>query len=114
VWALGVHLNVALRGTDEKMYRWALRFTTSNPVKYNLGVLLLDTRRPLEAVDYFEEVQAAYPDDPRNVRALSIAYWESGQRKLAVRILEAFVKTYPAPESLQEQLRGMKIALSRK
>ena len=42
-----------LRGTDEKMYRWALHFTTSNPIRYNLGVELLQTGRPAEAADVF-------------------------------------------------------------
>jgi protein O-mannosyl-transferase len=114
VWALLTHLNVSLRGTDEKMYRWSLRFSTSNPVKYNLGVLLLDSRRPEEAARYFEEVKALYPEDPRVARALSIAYWESGHRWVAIRFLEDFVKIYPAPEPLREQLRKMKETSAKK
>jgi hypothetical protein len=53
-----VHLKVALRGSDEKMYRWALHFTSSNPIKFNLGLLLVDTGRPEEAARYLEDYRA--------------------------------------------------------
>src|SRR5436190_21320890 len=55
-WALLAHLNTALRGTDEKMYLWALRFTRSNPVKANLGIHYRQTGRPFLALSYLEEV----------------------------------------------------------
>jgi hypothetical protein len=82
-WALLVHLNVALRGTDEKMYRWALHFTDSHPIQYNLGVLLLQTGRPQEAAIYFENVRATYPEDTENLRALALAYEASGHPNIA-------------------------------
>src|SRR5207237_829972 len=63
IWALLTHLNVQLRGTDEKLFRWALNFTTSHPIKHNLGVILVQQGRPQEAIEYFEEVRYAYPDD---------------------------------------------------
>ncbi len=73
-WALLVSLNVELRGTDEKMYRWALHFTDSAPIKSNLGILLLKTNRAAEAIPYLAEVQGRYPEDANNSRALALAY----------------------------------------
>lgn len=101
-WALLVHLNVALRGTDEKMYRWALRFTTSNPVHYNLGVELLRTGRPMEAADHFETVRHFYPDDARNLHALARAYWEAGYENSAYFLMKEAAARFPDEAPLQQ------------
>jgi len=106
-WALMVRLNVELRGTDEKMYRWALHFTTSNPIRYNLGVELLRTHRPAEAATYFEEVRASYPDDLANLHAMAIAYWESGYRKTGYYLMLHLCQTHPDYEPAQQSLRRM-------
>jgi len=106
-FALMVHLNVALRGTDEKMYRWALRFSSSNPVRYNLGVLLLQTGRPKEAIDYFEEVRAHYPKDAANLHALALAYWEAGHRKSARFHLRQLQLAHPQNQAIAQSLKKM-------
>ncbi len=72
-WALLVHVNVALRGTDEKMYTWALHFTTSSPIRYNLAVLYLNTGRPRLAQRYFSEVLCVYPENAQAARGLGLA-----------------------------------------
>jgi hypothetical protein len=113
-WSLLVHLNVELRGSDEKIYRWALRFTTSNPVKHNLGVLLIQTGRAYEAVPYLEEVRADYPEDADNTAILALAYWESGHRPLALRLLKDFEKHHPGNVRIQSALKRMKTSLSQK
>ena len=79
-WALLAHLNVALRGTDEKMYRWALHFTESHPIKYNLGVLLLQTGRAREAIDYFQDQPPTIPKTPTTCMP-----WPSLTSKRAIR-----------------------------
>jgi len=95
-FALLTQLNVELRGTDEKMYRWALNFTESHPIQYNLGVLLLTTGRAQEAIPYFENVRALYPENADNQRALAIAYWKTGHPRLARRLLEKLIKENPS------------------
>jgi hypothetical protein len=106
-WSLLVHLNVALRGSDEQMYRWALHFTSSNPIKYNLGVLLLQEGRPREAATYFEEVAAAYPDNADAIGALAEAYWVSGHRQAAIGLLTQFIHTHPDAEALRKTLKSL-------
>ncbi|OGR89999.1 MAG: hypothetical protein A2992_00400 [Elusimicrobia bacterium RIFCSPLOWO2_01_FULL_59_12] len=106
--SLLVHLNVALRGTDEKMYRWALHFTTSNPVKSNLGVLLLQTGRPGEAIPFLEEVRQVYPEDSKTTRALALAYWDAGYPRVAIRYLKEFLMTHPDDPLARAQLNNMK------
>jgi hypothetical protein len=107
-WALLVHLNVALRGTDEKMYRWALNFTTSHPIEYNLGVLLMQSGRAAEAIPYFEDVRAAYPEDAKNTHALALAYWETGHPKTALLFLENLTKVDPSYLPAAQSLRHMR------
>lgn len=114
VWSLLVHLNVELRGTDEKMYRWALNFTTSNPIKYNLGVLLLQTGRPAEAAGYLENVRAYYPEDSNITNSLSLAYWQLGHRWLAIRLLEDYAKHHPSDSLTRYHLRHMQSLLQKK
>jgi hypothetical protein len=72
-YALLTRLNIELRNTDEKMYRWALHFTTSHPIQYNLGMLLLESGRPEEALPYLVEYHDAYPEDPHGAAALAEA-----------------------------------------
>jgi hypothetical protein len=105
-WALLVHLNVALRGSDEKMYRWALHFTDSYPVKYNLGVLLLQTGRAKEAIHYLGDFQASYPENPEGSLVLARAYWDSGHREVAKAMLRALVRRQP---DYQPAIRALQI-----
>jgi len=114
IWALLVHLNVELRGTDEKMYRWALHFTTSRPIKYNLGLLLLQTGRPREALQYLQEVHTAYPEDHDNTHAIAIAYWQTGHQESAIRLLEELVKENPVYPPAVQSLNRMQAELRRK
>lgn len=94
-WALLAHLNITLRGTDEKMYRWALHFTDSHPVHYNLGALLLETGRAQEAIPHLEEVRRVYPDDAKNTYALAKAYAAAGHPVLALRLLQTLISAKP-------------------
>src|SRR6185312_17555159 len=80
-YALLVRLNIELRGTDEKIYRWALSFTTSNPIKHNLGLYLVEHQRPMEGIPFLEDYRAAYPDDADNLYILAKAYYTAGYPK---------------------------------
>jgi len=94
-WALLVHLNVELRGTDEKLFRWALHFTTSAPITSNLGIILLQSNRPFEALAYLEEVHNRYPEDINNGKALAYAYAALGQRKRGYAVLQDLARRNP-------------------
>jgi tetratricopeptide (TPR) repeat protein len=94
-WSLLAHLNVALRGSDEKMYRWALYFTTSHPIDENLGILLLQTGRPVEALAYLEEARDAYPNDPNVGTALAQDYWQIGQHRRAYALIRSLLQQHP-------------------
>jgi tetratricopeptide (TPR) repeat protein len=113
-YAMLVRLNIELRNTDEKMYRWALHFTTSHPIKYNLGILLLQSGRATEAIPYFEDVRTYYPEDLNNLHAMALAYWFTGHPKLAIRLLQDALKIdpsfLPAIQSLQ-RMRSSKAPL---
>ena len=108
VWALLVSLNVELRGTDEKMYRWALNFTGSHPIKYNLGVLLLQTGRAEESLPYFEDVLTAYPADIQAAHAMAIAFWQTGHRRAAISLLQRIVKAKPAYRAAAQSLEKIR------
>jgi len=106
-YALLTRLNIELRNTDEKMYRWALHFTTSNPIQYNLGVLLLESGRAGEAIPYFLSVRSNYPDDLNNLHALALAYWKTGHPKIAIRLLQSVLKTHPDFQPAVQSLHMM-------
>jgi hypothetical protein len=112
VWALLTHLNVTLRNTDEKMYRWALNFTESNPIKYNLGILLLQTGRAREALEYLQAVHQAYPENLDNFHAMALAYWQVGHRQSAIHLLKFIVKTHPDYQPAVQSLRTMQASSS--
>ncbi len=111
--ALMAHVNVELRKTDEKMYRWALYFTTSNPIKYNLGILLAQSGRANEALPYLEEVCHAYPDDSRNINALAMAYTFSGYPKTALILLERQHQKFPQDTQTLRNLAHLRTMMAR-
>lgn len=113
-YALLTHLNIELRGTDEKMFRWALRFTESHPINYNLGILLLKSGRALEAIPYLEDVRAAYPEDLNNLHALALAYWETGHPKVALKILKMLVQYHPTFQPAIQSLKTATASISKR
>ncbi len=112
-YALLTRLNIELRPNDEMMFRWALHFTESHPIKYNLGVLLLKSGRAQEAIPYFEDVRSAYPENKDNTHALALAYWDTDHRKLAVRVLKWLVTSDPTYAPAVQSLKAATAALSK-
>ncbi len=70
---LVTRLQIKLRDSDEKNYRWSLRYTRATPLYFNLGLLCLRSGRPSEALAYFEPVLQLYPQDPNIVAATNAA-----------------------------------------
>lgn len=114
VYALVARLNIELRSSDEKMYRWALHFTTSSPIRYNLGVILLETNRAKEAIPYFSEVRSLYPEDLNNTHALGLAYWKAGQPEAALKILEVLHTQHPGYAPAAVSLKTVKALLAKR
>ena len=101
-------------GEAARAYREVLREKAEAAVFYKLGALLLEMRRPAEAVEAFEDAlredpgfQAAYP-------MLIHAYRQTGDRKRADEIQAAYsrlagrVRTDPAARAKQHFLAGIK------
>jgi tetratricopeptide (TPR) repeat protein len=106
-WALLVRLNIELRSTDEKMYRWALHFTTSHPVVSNLGILLLETGRAEEALPYLLGVYQVDPDNLLNTNALARAYALTGRFPIARRLAQRLLVAHPEDPITLQTLRGI-------
>jgi protein O-mannosyl-transferase len=102
-----VYANIALRNTDEKLYRSALRHTTSGTMRYNLGMVLFNQGRPAEALPYFEAVYAEHPEANAG-RALAAAYWESGARARSLALLEDLARRFPDDPLTPQILRELK------
>lgn len=76
-WTFSTQLNIALRNTDFKTYRWSLRYTRAVPLYVNLGLLYLQAGNPEEAITYFKPALDAFPNDP----AIRAAY-EAAEKAL--------------------------------
>jgi tetratricopeptide (TPR) repeat protein len=108
LWSLQVPLNVALRGTDEKMYRWALHFTESNPIKSNLGVYLVSQGRYKEALPFLFQVFQVDPTNLLNTNALAEAYARTGRKKIAIKLLEGLPperRQHPLTQTHLDEIR---------
>lgn len=77
-WSFLVHLNIELRGTDEKLYRWAMNFRTSSVMKNNLAALLWKEGRYAEAIPYLEILVAESPNDQKLLATLEYARKHAG------------------------------------
>jgi tetratricopeptide (TPR) repeat protein len=108
LWALLTHLNVELRNTDEKLFRWSLHFTSSAPLQHNLGVVLLQQGRAREALPYFENVRARYPEDLNNTYLLARAYFEARHSKIAILLLQSLAHQTPPYEPAVRALQSIK------
>lgn len=89
------HVHARIRGTDEGMYRWTLRFENMYSARFKLGIILMRTGRAPEAISYLE---AAYGHEPENVNygnGLALAYWHAGQRDRAMTLLKRLAKESP-------------------
>ncbi|MFA5974698.1 MAG: hypothetical protein WC859_00855 [Elusimicrobiota bacterium] len=75
LWSGSARLHIILRNSDEKNYRWSLRFTRAVPLYVNLGLIDLNAGRPAEALSYIEPALRIFPDDP----AIRAAY-EAAQK----------------------------------
>ena len=101
-WALLVRLNVELRGTDEKMYRWALHFTTPTRSNTTWESCFFRPGGPKKRCSTSRDVYSVYPENADNTHALAIALWQSGHHKPALRLLESLVKANPAYRPAQK------------
>jgi hypothetical protein len=73
VWGSIAQLNVFWRGTDEKLYRSAVRYTPSIIMKENLASVLLNQGRAGEAIPWLESILRQDPDNLPAARALAAA-----------------------------------------
>lgn len=89
------HTNVLLRGSNEKLYRWSLRFPTTPTMKSNLAMLLFKENRFAEAIPYLRSIHQENPDDANTARALAIAYWQSANHPAAQDLLNDLPKPSP-------------------
>ena len=103
-----VHANVAWRGSDEKNYRWTLKFGKPDFAVYRLGIILLKTGRAAESLPYFAQLHQDYPDNPDYGNTLALALWHTGKRRDAVHALQDLVKERPDYTAAAENLRWMR------
>jgi tetratricopeptide (TPR) repeat protein len=74
----------------EKAYRRSFELDPNSPsTAYNLGVLLLDMKRPAEAIPYLEKAAKAGPADAAVSINLIRAYLDNGERGRAFRLADS-------------------------
>jgi hypothetical protein len=100
--------NVAVRGSDEKNYLWAMRDGPRDFAEFRLGVIYLRTGRAAQAIRYLEDLHRTYPANPDYSNALALAYWHSGRKREGVGLLEALVHQRPDYDAARENLKMMK------
>jgi tetratricopeptide (TPR) repeat protein len=69
--------------SEESAYRTTLEHSPSPRACFNLGVLLLDSRRDAEAADLYEDCIAISPNDAGMYVQLGVAYQRLGDRNKA-------------------------------
>jgi len=87
---------VRVRGSDELNYRWTLRFDSPDFALYRLGIILMRTGRPGEAVNYLERLCAQTPEQADYENALALAYAHAGRLDRAIDLWQALLRRAPA------------------
>ena len=103
--AVLVQRNITRRGSDEGLYRDALRTTRNPGMEYNLAVVLLSQGRAGEAIPYLVMLLQESPDNSNVANVLAWAYWKNGDRPQAFRVLQAFLRIHPGDTGTTETLR---------
>lgn len=113
-YALVTRFNIELRGSDEKMYRWALNFTTSIPIHFNLGLVLLESGRAREAIPYLYAAHEAYPNDLNAFHALGLAYWKAGRTVAAYKMLKDLHEKHPDFAPAAQSYKTVSVLMSQR
>lgn len=95
---IGTSLQLQKRATEaEASYHRALAIQEGYPVALkNLGFLLLEDRRPAEAIRPLQRAVVAYPDDESVAYGLAVALQQSGDAQGAGRAWRALLDRFPA------------------
>ncbi len=110
-WITLVHLNVDLRGSDEKNYRVTVREGPRGFASYRLGIILMQSGRAEEAVLVMEPLPALYPESPDYQNGYALALWDAGRRQEGFEKMKALVKKFPDYESVSKNAQRMEDAL---
>jgi Tfp pilus assembly protein PilF len=98
----------------ETNYRKAIELAASLTVaRVNLGVLLLGTARPKEAMTVLEEAAKAAPKDPLPLVAQGVAHLRSGRDEDALKSFEAALALDSRSAATLEMLAGTYINLNK-
>lgn len=110
LWALASSFYLQARGSEEKNFRWTMRFVQPTHVEYRLAILLLNSGRAAEALPHFEALVRDVPNEVGYQNGLALSYWWTGKKKEARELLQKIVKEHPdytpAVNNLQRINRG--------
>lgn len=92
----------------EAFYRRSLELDGENPAAhFNLGVLLLDARRPGEALQALGQSLRLSPSHPSSYYYEGLAYMQRGEQVLARRALEEAVRLDPGLQAARRELERL-------
>lgn len=107
-WLTVAHAEVRLRGSDEKNYRWTIRNGPRSFASYRLGILLLQSGRPAEAVEVLRPLPGLYPGSQDYQNAFAMALWHSGRRGEAWALMRDLARRNPDSKAIQANAAGMR------
>lgn len=94
-WISIAYINVARRGSDEKNYRWSIRDRPRDFANYRLGVILLRSGRPAEAIRVLQPLLKVLENDADYQNLYALALWDSGDRNGARHLMEYLRHRFP-------------------
>lgn len=81
--------------------------------EFNLGVVYMTTRRAAQALEIFDRLHAAHPDDPRFAGNRAHCLYEMGRAEEACAALMALVEKYPGSSDARLMLASAMMASGR-
>ncbi|MEO8280842.1 MAG: tetratricopeptide repeat protein, partial [Ideonella sp.] len=81
-------------------------------LRFQKGVLLVDQKRPGEAIAVFERMRRDFPTLPEPMNNLAVLYAEQGQIDKARAALESAVRSRPSYNTAYENLSSLNVRLA--
>ena len=111
-WAALAHAEVRLRGSDEKNYRWTLRNGPHSFASYRLGLILLQSGRPAQALEVLRPAVKLFAEKPDFQNAYCMALWHNGDQPKAWALMKDLAQRHPDHRQIQENAAGMRTRLA--
>lgn len=110
-WGYTARAELALRGSDEKNYRWTVRDGARSFASYRLAIILMQSGRAEEALRFISALPEETLRRPDYRNALAMALWHSGRREEGWTMMKELAAASPGNPAIAANAARMALEM---